>query len=87
MGLGYRGRIAVLEVVVIDDEARALIISNQFEQLRAHVRKNKTMWLQEAALTKAVEGVTSIAEITRALSKDPNRDVVKDMAQPKQQAK
>lgn len=76
MGLGYRGRVGVYEVVVIDDEARALIISNQYEQLRAHVRKNKTMWLQEAALTKAVEGVTSIAEITRALSKDPNKDVV-----------
>jgi type II secretory ATPase GspE/PulE/Tfp pilus assembly ATPase PilB-like protein len=78
MGLGYRGRVGVYEVVVIDDEARALIISNQFEQLRAHVRKNKTMWLQEAALTKAVEGVTSIAEITRALSKDPNKDIVRD---------
>ncbi len=86
MGLGYRGRVAVYEVAVIDDEARALIISNQYEQLRAHVRKNKTMWLQEAALTKAVEGVTSIAEITRALSKDPNKDIVRDTAS-QQQAK
>jgi type II secretory ATPase GspE/PulE/Tfp pilus assembly ATPase PilB-like protein len=86
MGLGYRGRVAVFEVVVIDDEARALIISNQFEQLRAHVRKNKTMWLQEAALTKAVEGVTSIAEITRALSKDPNKDIVKDATAAAKQA-
>jgi len=41
----------------------------QLEQLRTHLRKHRTLWLQEAAFTKAVEGVTSISEISRATAK------------------
>ena len=69
-GIGYRGRCAVFEILSIDDEARGLIIAGQFEQFRAQQRKHKTLWLQEAALTKVVEGLTSVAEITRALAKE-----------------
>ena len=66
-GMGYRGRVAVFEVMVLDDEGRGLIAQGQLDQLRAHLRREKMHWLQEAALLKAVEGITSISEITRAL--------------------
>src|SRR5690606_3353796 len=67
-GLGYRGRVAVFEVMVFDDEARDLVANNQFDRLRAHLRKQRMLWLQEAALAKvAYEGTTDIKEITRVL--------------------
>lgn len=70
MGLGFRGRVPVFEVMVFDDEARALVAAGQFEQLRASLRKQKMLWMQEAALARAVEGVTTVNEILRAMSKE-----------------
>ena len=68
--LGYRDRVGVFEVMVLDDEGRDLIGNGDLDKLRSHLRRNKMLWLQEAALYKAVEGVTSISEITRALGKE-----------------
>jgi len=70
-GLGYKGRVGVYEVMPLDDNARRLIANLQFDQLRAHLRNDKMIWLQEAALAKAIEGITSIDEITRVLGKHP----------------
>lgn len=67
MGLGYFGRIGVFEVMVFDDESRDMVAAGQLDKLRSHMRKNKMYYLQEAALTRVVEGVTSISEITRVL--------------------
>ncbi|MEX2545069.1 MAG: ATPase, T2SS/T4P/T4SS family [Phycisphaeraceae bacterium] len=66
-GMGYRGRIGVFELMILDDPARALISGGQLEQARSHLRKQKMFMLQEAALTKVVEGVTDIKEINRGL--------------------
>ncbi len=74
-GLSYRGRTGVYEVMVLDDEARAILAQGQLDQLRNHLRKHRMLWLQEAALAKAVEGVTSIQEITRALSAEADKVV------------
>lgn len=68
LGLGFRGQFGVFEVMVLDDEARALLTLGQVEPLRAYLRKQKMLWLQEAALMKVIEGETSINEITRALA-------------------
>jgi type II secretory ATPase GspE/PulE/Tfp pilus assembly ATPase PilB-like protein len=69
MGMGFRGRVAVFETMVLDDEARKLIAAGQLDALRAHLRKQRMLWLQEAALARVVEGVTSIGEVQRALAK------------------
>ncbi|MFA7236571.1 MAG: ATPase, T2SS/T4P/T4SS family [Phycisphaeraceae bacterium] len=66
-GLGYRGRTAAFEVMVFDDEARNLLRKGDTGALRAHLRKNRMLWLQEAALAKVVNGETSISEVMRAL--------------------
>ena len=69
-GLGYRGRVGVFEVMVVDDEARQLIADDQLLRLRSHLRdQQKMIWLQEAALAKVTEGVTSISELTRVLDR------------------
>ena len=69
MGLGYRGRTGVFEVMVLDDHARQFIAAGADDKLRAHLRRQKMLWLQEAALAKVVEGTTDIKEVTRALTK------------------
>ena len=70
IGLGYRGRAAVFELLLLDDEARSLLASRQINQLRSQLRRSKMLWLQEVALAKAIEGITSITEVTRVLSQE-----------------
>ena len=67
LGMGYRGRIGVFEVMVLDDQARQTLAGGQLDQFRAHLRRAKMLYLQESALLKVVEGLTSISEVTRAL--------------------
>ena len=67
MGVGYVGRTAAFEVMVIDEGARPFLQSGDLNGLRAHLRKQKMLWMQEAALTKVVSGETSITEVMRAL--------------------
>jgi general secretion pathway protein E len=68
MGLGYRGRTGVFEVMILDDKARKYVATGEYDKLRAHLRRLRMLWLQEAALAKVVEGVTDIKEVTRAMS-------------------
>ena len=72
-GLGYKGRTAVFEVMVLDDEARGLLKAGDLSALRSHVRKHKMLLLQEAALAKVMSGETSISEVNRALTADPKK--------------
>jgi len=67
-GMGYRGRVGVFEVMPVDQQARALIASGEGERLRAHLRKQHMVYLQEAALAKVVEGVSDIKEVTRTMA-------------------
>ena len=67
-GIGYRGRIGVFEVMVLDDEARGVLATGQLNQFRAHLRRRKMVYLQEVALLKAVEGMTSVSEVNRSLA-------------------
>lgn len=67
-GLGYRGRIGVFEVMPIDSEASTLIASGDGDRLKAHLRKQHMAYLQEAALSKVVEGVSDIKEVTRIMA-------------------
>ncbi len=67
-GLGYRGRVAVFEVMALDAQARQFIAANEADKLKGYLRKQRMLYLQEAALAKVVEGVTDIKEITRAMS-------------------
>lgn len=69
-GIGYRGRIGVFEVMVLDDEARGVLATGQLNQFRAHLRRRKMVYLQEVALLKAVEGMTSVSEVNRSLATD-----------------
>lgn len=66
-GIGFTGRTAAFEVMIIDDEARQYLRQGDITGLRGHLRRKKMLWLQEAALAKVVSGKTSISEVMRVL--------------------
>lgn len=65
-GNGYFGRTAVFEWLEVTDEVRKLAVSGaSASQIKAACRKNRMLYLQEQALRKVIEGVTSIQEVIR----------------------
>ncbi len=66
LGMAYRGRIGIFEIMLIDAQARSFLAAEDYNHLRGYLRKHKMLMLQEAGLSRVVEGVTDIKEITRA---------------------
>ena len=65
-GNGYFGRTGVFELMEITDEVRQLLRAKApASQIQSACRKNKMLYLQEQALRKVIEGVTSIQEVIR----------------------
>lgn len=65
-GSGYFGRVGVFEMLDMSDEVRQLVIkAAPLAKIRAACRRNKMLYLQEQALRKVVEGVTSVKEVIR----------------------
>jgi general secretion pathway protein E len=65
-GTGYIGRTGVFELLEATDEIRQLIIGKaQLAQIKAACRKNSMQYLQENALMKVIDGMTSIQEVIR----------------------
>ncbi|MBF0386667.1 MAG: Flp pilus assembly complex ATPase component TadA [Candidatus Omnitrophica bacterium] len=61
---GYKGRLVIAEVLLIDDEIRRIIGNNgTYTELRDASRKNGMMTLFEAGLRKVEAGITSLEEI------------------------
>jgi type IV pilus assembly protein PilB len=69
---GYKGRMALFEIMTMDDEARELIMKNaNTTVLRAHARKRGMRTLRECGLLAIFEGQTTIDEVVReTLSED-----------------
>lgn len=64
-GLGYVGQTGVFEVYQLDDEMRSMVAKQDWIGLRNALRKSQRPSIQQAALRRAVEGVTSIEEVMR----------------------
>ncbi len=61
---GYKGRMVVAEVLLIDEELRRLIGKNAgYSDLKDAARKNGMMTLFEAGIRKVEAGITSLEEI------------------------
>jgi type II secretory ATPase GspE/PulE/Tfp pilus assembly ATPase PilB-like protein len=66
--LRFKGRTAVYEFFVIDDEAREQIAAGAAgKQLQAVFRKQRGKFLQEEALTMVERGDTSVQEVLRVM--------------------
>ena len=66
---GYKGRIAVHEVLEIDDEIRNALAINKMtkEELSKMVYGSKTITMLQDALGKAISGLTSFEEVYRVI--------------------
>jgi type II secretory ATPase GspE/PulE/Tfp pilus assembly ATPase PilB-like protein len=66
-GTGYFGRTAAFELLEVTDAVRELAgaASPSLDQIKTACRKNKMLYLQEQALRKVIEGLTSIEEVVR----------------------
>jgi type IV pilus assembly protein PilB len=68
---GYKGRIAIHEVLVIDDSMRRVIMNNDsFSKLREIAMKNKTIFLIDDGLLKVKQGITTTEEVLRVAIPD-----------------
>lgn len=67
-GLGYRGRVGVYELLVINDRLRDLLRENpQLSVIKAEARKNGMLYMKEEGLRLVVKGVTSMDELARVV--------------------
>jgi type II secretory ATPase GspE/PulE/Tfp pilus assembly ATPase PilB-like protein len=67
-GLGYKGRVGVYELLVINDRLRDLIRENpQLSVIKAEARKNGMLYLKEEGLRLVVKGITSMDEMIRVV--------------------
>ncbi len=65
-GTGFRGRKAIAEFLVLDDELRELIVANSpIRQLKDAARRRGTRTLREAAVDLVRSGETTLQEINR----------------------
>ncbi|MFK9091290.1 GspE/PulE family protein [Bacillus salipaludis] len=63
---GYKGRIALHEVLVINEEmSRAMMNGESFQKLKEMATKNKTIFLLEDGLIKIKQGLTTTEEVLK----------------------
>ncbi|MEN2983450.1 MAG: type II secretion system ATPase GspE [Dictyoglomaceae bacterium] len=68
---GYKGRTAIHEVMVIDDDIRELILKKvSKETIREAARRKGMNTLREDGLFKVLEGITTIEEVMRVTAAD-----------------
>ncbi len=67
-GGGYFGQEGCYEVFPFTSEDRAAIEKGDFATLKASLRKRRLPSIQESAVRKAIEGVTSLEEVIRITS-------------------
>jgi len=65
-GSGYRGRSAIAEILVLNDELREMIAGREpLRRIKEAARRNGTRFLRDSAMELARSGLTSLEEINR----------------------
>lgn len=65
-GTGYKGRKAVAELLVLNDELREMIVAREpIRQLKEAARRSGMVTIREAALEAVGQGLTTLQEINR----------------------
>ncbi|HEY0563306.1 MAG TPA: GspE/PulE family protein, partial [Methylophilus sp.] len=65
-GTGYKGRKAVAELLVLNDELREMIVAREpIRKLKEAAKRSGMRTIREAALEAVHEGITSLQEINR----------------------
>lgn len=67
-GIGYKGRVAILEVLKIDTELDELIAENAtMGKIKKHLKGKGFKSLADDAVRRVIEGLTSLDEVTRVI--------------------
>jgi len=82
-GVGYVGQTGCYGVFPIEDEERKMIAKEDWNGLRTAMRKRSLPTVEQAALRKAVEGLTSIEEVSRIASPSKKRSRPSSSSTPK----
>ena len=65
-GTGYRGRKAVAELLILNDELREMIVAREpIRQLKEAAKRSGMVTIREAALQAVANGLTTLQEINR----------------------
>lgn len=65
-GTGYKGRLAIAEVLIMNDRLRQMVSSRApIEDLKQEARRTGTRYLREIALELALSGDTTLEEVCR----------------------
>ncbi len=68
---GYKGRLAIFELLVPDEKTRNLIVAKaSMEELRKQAKAAGMTSLKEDGIRKALEGVTTIEEVLRVTEEE-----------------
>ncbi|SFC41283.1 type IV pilus assembly protein PilB [Alkalibacterium subtropicum] len=68
---GYRGRMAIHELIVITDEVKELMMNQaSMQQIKKHVKEKGVRFLIDDGLEKVKQGKTTIDEVLRVASLD-----------------
>jgi general secretion pathway protein E len=68
-GLGYKGRLAILEFLIMSDDLRRLVMTHaQARQIEEQALKEGMHTMYEDGLRKAIAGLTTIEEVLRVTS-------------------
>ncbi|OGZ36023.1 MAG: hypothetical protein A3A94_00290 [Candidatus Portnoybacteria bacterium RIFCSPLOWO2_01_FULL_43_11] len=63
---GYKGRIGVFEIIIVEDEMEKLIsVSPSHAQILAFTQKQGSMTMYQDAVLKVLEGITALEEVER----------------------
>ena len=70
-GTGYKGRVALYEVMKINDEIKELILNGaSTAELKREAMRHGMKTLRQSGITKLKEGITTIEEILRSSAAD-----------------
>ncbi|MCS6961101.1 MAG: type IV-A pilus assembly ATPase PilB [Deltaproteobacteria bacterium] len=68
---GYKGRVAIYEVLPTDDELKDLVLAGvNAVELRKHAKRKGLQTLRRSALNKVAEGISSLEEVVRVTVND-----------------
>lgn len=68
---GYRGRMAIHELLVVDEKMKKLMMNNAtFQELKDHIKQKGTRLLVDDGLLKVKAGKTTLEEVLRVASLD-----------------
>ncbi|HEX9666282.1 MAG TPA: type IV-A pilus assembly ATPase PilB [Thermodesulfobacteriota bacterium] len=71
LGTGYKGRIAVYEVMVISEELKEFILSGASAyEIKREAMRQKMKTLRQSSLNKLKQGITTIEEVVRNTAND-----------------